>query len=69
MELLPLWFTNLMESDSELEELQDEPLRMTLLLRSGLNWRNFNFIFQHRSLDKLRYEIIGMDLLALHTYS
>ena len=47
MELLPLWFTKLMESmesDSELEELQDEPLPMESLLRSGLNRRYLNFI-------------------------
>ena len=68
MELLPLWLTELMESmesDSELEELQDEPLPMKSLLRSGLNWWNLNFYFQLHSLDKLRYEIIGMDMLAL----
>ena len=54
MELLPLWFTKLMESmesDSELEELQDEPLPMESLLRSGLNRRYLNFIL---AFDKSR---------------
>ena len=41
---------------------------MESLLRSSLNWRNLNFIFQLRNLDKLRYEIIGMDMLALHIH-
>ena len=69
--IIELWFTKLIESiesDSELEELQDEPLPMKLLLRSGLNWRDFNFIFQLCSLDKLSCEIIGMDMLALHIH-
>ena len=57
-----------MKSYFGLEELQDEPLHMTLLLCSNLNWQNFNFIFQLRSLDKLRYEIIGIDMLALHIH-
>ena len=50
MELLLLWFTKLMESresDSELEELQDEPHPMKLLLHSGLNLLTFNFIFNY----------------------
>ena len=45
--LMELWFTKFMESmesDSELEELQDEPLPMESLLRSGLNRRYLNFI-------------------------
>ena len=67
MELLPLWFTKLMESmesDSELEELQDEP--MESLLRSGLNRRYLNFILVSTSLDKFRHEIIGMDFDDQH---
>ena len=62
--LMELWFTKLMESmesDSELEELQDEPLPMESLLRSGLNRRYLNFILVSTSLDKFRHEIIGMD--------
>ena len=69
MELLPLWFTKLMESmesDSELEELQDEPLPMESLLRSGLNRRYLNFILVSTSLDKFRHEIIGMDFDDQH---
>ena len=69
MELLPLWFTKLMESmesDSELEELQDEPLPMESLLLSGLNRRYLNFILVSTSLDKFRHEIIGMDFDDQH---
>ena len=69
MELLPLWFTKLMESmesDSELEELQDEPLPMESLLHSGLNQQYFNFILVSTSLDKFRHEIIGMDFDDQH---
>ena len=69
MELLPLWFAELMESaesDSKLEELQDEPLPMESLLRSGLNRRYLNFILVWISLDKFRHEIIGMDFDDQH---
>ena len=71
MELLPLWLTKLMESmesDSQLEELQDELLPMKLLLRPGHNWWNLNFDFQLCSLEKLRYQIFEMDMLPLHIH-
>ena len=48
--IIELWFTKLIESiesDSELEELQDEPLPMKLLLRSGLNWRDLISFFNY----------------------
>jgi hypothetical protein len=54
-----------MESDSELEELQDEPLPMESLLRCGLNRRYLNFILS-TSLDKFTHEIIGMDFDDQH---
>ena len=55
-----------MESDSELEELQDDPLLKESLLRSGLNRRYLNFILVSTSLDKFRHEIIGMDFDDQH---
>ena len=57
-----------MESDSQLEELQDELLPMKLLLRPGHNWWNLNFDFQLCSLEKLRYQIFEMDMLPLHIH-
>ena len=67
--IIESWFTKLIESiesDSELEELQDEPLPMESLLRSGLNRRYLNFILVSTSLDKFRHEIIGMDFDDQH---